>query len=86
MQDLGKFKGCAYVKFDYDPYKTYWVYLYSLEEKVLTAGTNFGYSTTTYAMMGNYAGVCIPKGDIRFSESENFFYLPLYTPITLTCP
>ena len=27
MQDLGKFKGCAYAKFDYDPYKTYWVYL-----------------------------------------------------------
>ena len=26
MQDLGKFKGCAYAKFDYDPYKTYWVY------------------------------------------------------------
>ena len=27
MQDLGKFKGCAYAKFDYDPYKTYWVYI-----------------------------------------------------------
>ena len=26
MQYLGKFKGCAYAKFDYDPYKTYWVY------------------------------------------------------------
>ena len=28
MQDLGKFKGCAYAKFDYNPYKTYWVYNY----------------------------------------------------------
>ena len=27
MQYLGKFKGCAYAKFDCDPYKTYWVYL-----------------------------------------------------------
>ena len=27
MQDLGKFKGCAYAKFDYDPYKIYWVYM-----------------------------------------------------------
>ena len=27
MQDLGKFKGCAYTKFDYDPYKTDWVYI-----------------------------------------------------------
>ena len=26
MQDLGKIKGWAYAKFDYDPYKTYWVY------------------------------------------------------------
>ena len=26
MQDLGKFKGCAYVKFYFNPYKTYWVY------------------------------------------------------------
>ena len=26
MPDLGKFKGCAYAKFDYDPYKTDWVY------------------------------------------------------------
>ena len=27
MQDLGNFKGCAYAKFYYDPYKTDWVYI-----------------------------------------------------------
>ena len=26
MKDLGNFKGCAYGKFYYDPYKTDWVY------------------------------------------------------------
>ena len=30
MQDLGNFKGCAYAKFYYDPYKTDWVYVYNI--------------------------------------------------------
>ena len=36
MQELGKFKGCAYAKFDYNPYKTYWVY--SLQNGVQVRG------------------------------------------------
>ena len=36
MQDLGKFKGCAYAKFDYDPYKTYWVYRLTNQMPTLT--------------------------------------------------